>query len=148
VFILATFCPRVHQLVLEEDHAQLSTPHRGLHGHLPLVSLPPLAPRRGLQDRRQALHASSVVRLGIMLMLVLQGILVHQLKTSNRLLARDSTLPGLIKSVLRPLLTVQTSLSVCFILMQFQPHYYLILKLRIRLCRLDLPPSMNYHCKT
>jgi hypothetical protein len=120
VFVLVTCHPRVHQFVQEEDHAQLSTLHRGLHRHLPLVRLPPLAPWRGLQDRRQALHASSAVMFGIMLMLVRRGILVHQLRTSNRLLARDSTLPGLIKSVLRPLLTVQTSLSVCFTLMQFQ----------------------------
>jgi hypothetical protein len=76
------------------------------------------------------------------------GILVHQLRTSNRLLARDSALSGLIKSVLRPLLTVQTSLSVCFTLMQFQQHYYLILELRIRLFLLNLQPPMNYHCKT
>ena len=47
------------------------------------------APRRGLHDRRLALHASSAVRLGTMLMLVQWGILVHQLRTSNRLLARD-----------------------------------------------------------
>jgi hypothetical protein len=33
-----------------------------------------------------------------MLMLVWWGILVHQLRTSNRLLARDILLPGLIKS--------------------------------------------------
>jgi hypothetical protein len=94
VFVLAMFRHRVHQLVQEEDHTQLSTHHKGLHGHLPLVRLPPLAPRRGLQDRRHALHASSAVRLGIMLMLVRRGILVHQLRTSNRLLARDSALPG------------------------------------------------------
>jgi hypothetical protein len=94
VFVHATFRHRVHRLVQEEDHAQLSTLHRGLHGQLPLDRLPPLAPRRGLQDRRQALHASSALKLGIMLILVLQGILVHQLRTSNRLLARDSALPG------------------------------------------------------
>jgi predicted aspartyl protease len=88
VFVLATFHHRVPQLVQEEDHAELSTLHRGLHGHLPLVRLPPLAPRRGLQDRRLALHASSVVRLGTMLMLVRWEILVHQLRTSNILLAR------------------------------------------------------------
>jgi hypothetical protein len=120
VFILVTCSPRVRQLVLEEDHAQLSTHHRGLHRHPTLVRLPPLAPRRGLHDRRHALHASSAVRLGTMQMLVRWGIPVHQLRTSNRLLARDFALPGLIKLVLRPLLTVQTSLSVCFTLMQFQ----------------------------
>jgi hypothetical protein len=89
VFVLATFRHKVHLLVQEEDHAQLSMLHRGLHGHLPLVRLLPLAPRRGLQDRRPALHASNAVILGTMLMLVRWGILVHQLRTSNRLLARD-----------------------------------------------------------
>jgi hypothetical protein len=148
VFVLATCHPRVHQLVQEEDHTQLSMLHRGLHRHLPLVRLPPLAPRRGLHDRRHALHVSSAVRLGIMQMLVWRGILVHHLRTSNRLLARDSALPGLIKSVLRPLLMVQTLLSICFTLMQFQQHYYLILELHIRLFLLDLQPPMNYHCKT
>jgi hypothetical protein len=44
VFVLAMCRPRVHQLVQEEDHAQLSTLYRGLHRHLPLVRLPPLAP--------------------------------------------------------------------------------------------------------
>jgi hypothetical protein len=131
VFILATFHHRVHQLVQEEDHAQLSTLHRGLHRHLPLVRLPPLAPRRGLQDRRHALHASSAVRLGIMQMLVRRGNPVHQLRTSNRLLARDSLLPGLIKSVLMLLLMVLTSHSACFILTQFRQQYYLILVLHI-----------------
>jgi hypothetical protein len=83
-----------------------------------------------------------------MQMLARRGIPVHQLKTSNRLLARDSALPGLIKSVLKPLLTVQTSLSVCFTLMQFQQHYYLIQELHIRLFLLGLQPLMNYHFKT
>jgi hypothetical protein len=41
VFVLARCRPRIHQIVQEEDHAQLSTLHRGLHGHLPLVRLPP-----------------------------------------------------------------------------------------------------------
>jgi hypothetical protein len=50
---------------------------QGLHRHPTLVRLSPLAPRRGLQDRRQALHASSAVILGIMLMLVRWGIPVH-----------------------------------------------------------------------
>jgi hypothetical protein len=94
VFALAAFRPRVHQLVLEEDHVQLSTLHRGLHRHPTLVRLPPLAPQRDPQDRRPALHASSAVRLGTMLMLVRWGIPVHQLRTSNRLLARDSALLG------------------------------------------------------
>jgi hypothetical protein len=73
----------------QEDHAQFSMLHRGLHGHLLLIRLLPLAPRRGLQDRRLALHASSAVRLGTMLMLVRWEIWVHQLRTSNRFLARD-----------------------------------------------------------
>jgi hypothetical protein len=120
--------PSVHQLVQEEDHAQLSTLHRGLHRCPTLVRLPPLAPRRGLQDRRQTLHASSAVRLGTTLMLVRWGILVHQLRTRNRLLARDSLLPGLIKSALRLLLKRLTSHLVCFILMQFLQQFYLILE--------------------
>jgi hypothetical protein len=121
--------------------------HRGLHRHLTLVRLSPLAPRRDLQDRGQALHASSAVRLGTMQMLLRWGVPARQLRTSNRLLARDSALPELTKSVSRPLLTMQTSLSVCFTLMQFQQPYYLILELRIRLFLLDLPPPMNYRFK-
>jgi hypothetical protein len=147
VFILATFHHRVHQLVQEEDHAHLSTLHNGLHRHLPLVRLPPLAPRRGLQDRRQALHASSAVRLGIMQMLVRQGNLVHQLRTNNRLLARDTLLLGLIKSVQMLLLMVLTSHLVCFILMQFLQPYYLIMVLHIHLCLLYMPTQMRYLCK-
>jgi hypothetical protein len=121
--------------------------HRGLHRHPTLVRLSPLAPRRDLQDRGQALHASSAVRLGTMQMLLRWGVPARQLRTSNRLLARDSALPELTKSVSRPLLTMQTSLSVCFTLMQFQQPYYLILELRIRLFLLDLPPPMNYRFK-
>jgi hypothetical protein len=121
--------------------------HRGLHRHPTLVRLSPLAPRRDLQDRGQALHASSAVRLGTMQMLLRWGVPARQLRTSNRLLARDSALPELTKSVSRPLLTVQTSLSVCFTLMQFQQPYYLILELCIRLFLLDLPPPMNYRFK-
>jgi hypothetical protein len=49
-----------------------------------------------------------------MLMLVRWGILVHQLRTSNRLLARDTLLPGLIKSVQMLLLMVLTSHLVYF----------------------------------
>jgi hypothetical protein len=70
VFILAMFRPRVHQLVLEEDRAWLSMHLRGLHRHHTLVTLSPLAPRRGSRDREQAPHASSVVRLGTMQMLI------------------------------------------------------------------------------
>jgi hypothetical protein len=87
VFVPATYRHRVHRLD-QEDHAQFSMLHRALHGHL-LVRPLPLAPRRGLQDRRPALHVSSAVRLGTMLMLVLWEILVHQLRTSNRPLTRD-----------------------------------------------------------
>jgi hypothetical protein len=110
------FHPRVHQLVREEVIAQLSLHHRGLHR---LVRLPPLAPRRGSQDRVQELHVTSAVRLGTMPMFVHRGLLVPSSKTSSKLqdLARDSTLPGLIKSVLMLLLMELTSLLVCFILM-------------------------------
>jgi hypothetical protein len=80
-----------------------------------------------------------------MLILVWWGIPVHQLRTSNRLLAKDSLLPGLIKLVLRTLLTVRTSLSVCFILIQFLQQYYLILVLHIHSCHLDMPTQMSYH---
>jgi hypothetical protein len=45
VFVLATFCPRVPQLVQEEDHVQHSMLHRGLRRHPTLIRLPPLAPR-------------------------------------------------------------------------------------------------------
>jgi hypothetical protein len=140
---------RVHQLVLEEDRAQFSMLHRGLHRHPTLVRLPPLAPRRDPQDRGHALHASSAVRLGTMQMLVRWGIPAHQLRTSNRLqpLARHLALPGLTKSVPRPLLMERTSLSVCFTLMQFQQPYYLILELHIQLFLLSMPPQMNYHFK-
>jgi hypothetical protein len=145
VFVPATFHHRVHLLV-QGDHAQLSTLHRDLHRHLPLVRLLPLAPQRGLQDRRLALHASSAVRLGTMLMLVRWEILVHQLRTSNRLLARDILLPELIKSALMLLLMVRTSYLVCFTLMQFLQLYYLILVLHILSCLLVMPTQMRYHC--
>jgi hypothetical protein len=147
VFVLATFRPKVPQLVQEEDHVQLSMLHRGLRRHLTLVRLPPLAPRQGLQDRRPALHALSAVRLDTMLMLVRWGILVHQLRTSNRLLARDSLLPRLIKSALRLLLKELTSHLVCFMLMQVLQQYYLILVLHIPSCLLDTPTQMRYHWK-
>jgi hypothetical protein len=145
VFTLATCCPRVHQLIQEEDHAQLSTLHWGLQRRPTLVRLPPLAPRRGLHDRRQVLHASSEVRLGTMLMLVRWGILVHQLRTSNRLLARDSLLPRLIKSALMLPLKGLISHLVYFLLMQFLQQYYLILVLHIPSCLLDMPTQMSYH---
>jgi hypothetical protein len=45
IFVLAMFCPRVHQLVLEEDNDQLSMHHMGLHRLHTLIRLPPLAPR-------------------------------------------------------------------------------------------------------
>jgi hypothetical protein len=85
--------------------------------------------------------------LGIMQMLVRQGNPVHQLRTSNRLLERDTLLPGLIKSALMLLLKVLTSHLVCFILMQFLQPYYLILVLHIHLCLLDMPTQMRYHYK-
>jgi hypothetical protein len=80
-----------------------------------------------------------------MLMLVRWGILVHQLRTSNRLLTRDILLPGLIKSVLMLLLMVLTLCLVCFTLMQFLQQYYLILVLHIPICLLDMPTQMRYH---
>jgi hypothetical protein len=116
-FVLAMFRPRVHQLILEEKSDQLSMHHRGLHR---LVRLP-LAPRRDLQDRVQAPNASSVDRLGTMPMFVRRGFPAHPSKASSQLqvLARDSALPGSIKSVLMLPLMELTSLLVCFILIQF-----------------------------
>jgi hypothetical protein len=101
------------------------------------------------QDRVQAPHATSVVRLGIMLMFAHRGLLVPPFRTSSRLhdLARDSTLSGLIKSVLRLPLMERTSQLVCFILMQFLQQYYLIWVLHIPLFLLDIPIQMNYHSK-
>jgi hypothetical protein len=97
----------------------------------------------------QAPHATSVIRLGIMLMFVRGGLLLPPFRTNNRLhdLARDSLLPGLIKLVLILLLKELTSLLVCFILMQFLQQYYLILVLHIPLFLLDMPTQMSYHCK-
>jgi hypothetical protein len=140
------FHPRVHQFALEEASVQLSTHHRGLHR---LVKLPPLAPRRNSQDRVLVPHATSVVRLGIMLMFVHRGLLLHPFRTSSRLrdLARDSLFPGLIKSALMLLLKGLTLHLVCFILMQFPQQYYLILVLHIHLCLLDMPTQMIYHCE-
>jgi hypothetical protein len=94
-------------------------------------------------------HATSVVRLGIVLMFVHRGLLPPSFRTSNRLqdLAKDSLLPGLIKSVLMLPLKELTTLLVCFILMQFLQQYYLILVLHIHLCLLDMPTPMSYHCK-
>jgi hypothetical protein len=140
------FHPRVHQFALEDASVQLSTHHRGLHQ---LVRLPPLAPRRNSQDRVQAPHATSVVRLGIMLIFAHRGLLPPPSRTSSRLqdLARDSLLLGLIKLVLMLSLKELTSLLVCFILMQFLQQYYLILVLHIHLCLLDMPRQMSYDCK-
>jgi hypothetical protein len=140
------FHPRVHRFALEEASAQLITHHRGLHR---LVRLHPLAPQRNSQDRVLVPHAISVVRLGIMLMFARRGLLLPQFRTSSRLqdLARDSLLPGLIKSALMLLLKELTSHLVCFILMQFLQQYYLILVLHIHLCLLDMPTQMSYHYK-
>jgi hypothetical protein len=145
-FVLAMFHSRVHWLALEEASTQLSSHHGGLHR---LTRLPPLAPRRNSQDRVQAPHATSVVRLGIMLMFAHRGLLVPPFRTSSRLhdLARDSTLPGLIKSVLRLPLMERTSQLVCFILMQFLQQYYLIWVLHIPFFLLDILILMNYHSK-
>jgi hypothetical protein len=141
--------PRVHRLELEEVSAQLSFHHRGLHRLRILVRLPPLAPRQDSQDRVQAPHATSVVRLGIMPMFAHRGLLVPPSKTSSGLqvLARDSASPGLIKSVLMLSQMELTSLLVCFILIQFQKQYYLILVLHIHLFLLDMPTQLSYHCK-
>jgi hypothetical protein len=70
-------------------------------------------------------------------------------RASNRLqhLARDSTLLESTKSVLMLLLIELTSLSICFILIQFLQPYYLILELRIRLFLLAMPTPMSYHFK-
>jgi hypothetical protein len=61
--------------------------------------------------------------------------------------ARDSLLPGLIRSALMLLLKKLTSHLVCFILMQFLQQYYLIMVLQIHSCLLDMPTQMNYHCE-
>ena len=143
------FHPRVHQLVLEEGNDQLSIHHRRLYKLHTLIRLLSQAPQRDLQDRVQSPLASSVVRLSTMPMLVRRGFPTHPSKASNQLqvLARDSTLPELTKSVSRLLLMELTSLSVCFTLIQFLQPYYLILELRIHLFMLALPPQMNYHFK-
>jgi hypothetical protein len=149
VFVLAMFRPRVHRLVLEEVSAQLSLHHRGLHRLHILVRLPPLAPPRDSQDRVQAPHATSVVRLGIMPIFDHRRLLVPSSKTSSKLqvLARDSTLPGSIKSVLMLPQTEMISLLVCFILIQLLQKYSLILVLHIHLFLLDMPTQMSYHYK-
>ena len=81
-----------------------------------------------------------------MLMFVHRELLLPPLRTSSRLqdLARDSLLPGLIKSVMMLPLKELTSLLVCFLLMQFLQQYYLILVLHIHLCLLDMPTQMRY----
>jgi hypothetical protein len=70
-----------------------------------------------------------------------RGLLLPQFRTNSRLqdLARDSLLPGLIKSALMLLLKELTSHLVCFILMQFLQQYYLILVLHIHSCLIDMP---------
>jgi hypothetical protein len=148
-FVLAMFRPRVHQLVLQEVSAQLSLHHMGLHRLHMLVRLPPLAPRRDSQDRVHAPHATSVVRLGIMLMFAHIGLPVPPSKTRNRLqvLARDSVLPGSIKLVLMLPQTELTSVLVCFILIQFLQQHYLIRVLHIHLFLLDMTTQMSYHYK-
>ena len=151
-YVLAMFCPRVHQLILE-DHEQLSMHHRGLHRIHTLVRLPPLAPQRDLQDTVQSPHASSGVRWDTMLMLVRTGTRTHLLeamsRTSNRLqhLARDSALPESTKSMLMLLLMELTSLSIYFTLIQFLQPYYLILELCICLFLLAMPPQMSSYFK-
>jgi hypothetical protein len=143
VFVLATVHPRVHQFALVEASAEFSNHLRGLHR---LIRLPPLVPRRNSQDRVQALLATSMRRLDIMQMFAHRGLLLLQFRISTRLqdLARDSLLPGLIKSTLMLLLMVLTSYLVCFTLMQFLQPYYLMV-LHIHLCLLDMPTQMRYH---
>jgi hypothetical protein len=67
--------------------------HRGLKSIL--VRVPPLTPRQDLQDRVQAPHATSVVRLGTMPMFVHRGLPAPPSKASSQLLvmARDLALP-------------------------------------------------------
>jgi hypothetical protein len=143
------FHPRVHWLIPEVVNVQLSLHHRGLHILHTLVWLPPLTPQQDSQDRVQVPHATSVVRLGTMPMFVCRGLPAHPSKTSNKLqvLARDSALPGSIKSVLMLPQTELTSLLVCFILIQFPRQYYLILVLHIHLFLLDMPTQMSCHYK-
>jgi hypothetical protein len=144
MFVHAIVHPRVHQFALAEASAQLSTHHRGLHR---LVRLPPLALQRSFQDRVQTLLATSVGRLGIMQMFAHRGLLLLQFRISSRLqdLARDSLLPGLIKSALMLLRMELTLHLVCFTLMLFLQPYYSILVLHIHLCLLDMPTQMSYH---
>jgi hypothetical protein len=136
--------PRVHQFAPAEASAQFSNHLRGLHR---LVKLPQLAPRRSFHDRVQALLVSSVGRLDIMQMFAHRGLLLPQFRISSRLqdLARDSLLPGLIKSALMLPLTELTLHLVCFTLMLFLQPYYLILVLHIHLCLLNMPTQMRYH---
>jgi hypothetical protein len=130
-FVLALLHPRVHQLILEEGSSLTSVllsrhfrPPLRLHV---LVRLPPLAPRRDLLARTplRAPHASSVVRLGIMSMLVLRGTPTHQLgaviRGNNKLqlIIRVSVLPESTRSVLRLSLMVLTLLLVRSLLIQF-----------------------------
>jgi hypothetical protein len=145
VFVHATVHPRVHEFTLAEASAHFSNHLRGLHR---LVRLPPLVPRQNSQDRVQVLLATSVGRLDIMQMFAHRGLLLLKFRIISRLLdlARDSLLPGLIKSALMLLLMVPTSYLVCFTLMQFLQPYYLILVLHIHLCLLDMPTQMRYHC--
>jgi hypothetical protein len=145
VFVHATVHPRVHQFALAEASAQFSNHLRGLHC---LVRLPPLVPQRSFQDRVQALLASSVGRLYIMQMYAHRGLLLLQFRISSKLqdLARDSLLPGLIKSALMLLLMVLTLYLVCLTLMPFLQPYYLILVLHIYSCLLDMPTQMRYPC--
>jgi hypothetical protein len=139
--------PRVHQLVLEVGNSRTSdllNTHHKRHHRLRmlriLVRLPPLAPRRDLQAKAllQAPHASSVVKLVIMLMFVRRGTptrrLVVILRASrHRLQAATvvTTLPGLIKSMLKLLRMVLTLSLVRFSLIHCQLLYFLILELRI-----------------
>jgi hypothetical protein len=118
----------------------LSRCHKRHHRLRILVRLPPLAPRRDLQDRAllQAPHASSVVRLVTMLMFVRRGTPKHRLvvilrASIHRLQAATVVIasPGLIKSMLKLLRMVLTSSLVCSSLILCQLLYFLILELCI-----------------
>jgi hypothetical protein len=156
-FVLALLHPRAHQLVLEEGSSLTSVL---LNRHLRpplrlrvLVRLPPLAPWLDLLARTPlcAPHASSVVRLGIMQMLVLRETPTHQLEAVIRrsrirlqLTTMGSILPELTRSVLRLSLMVLKLLLVHSLLIQFPQLYYLILELRIHSFLLVISIHMNY----
>jgi hypothetical protein len=107
-----------------------------------------MAPQRGLQDRRQALHASSAVRLGTIYANA------YPVGNSDAPTQNKQQTPGKGFSIARvnQVSAEDTAYGAdiaigMFTLMQFQQHYYLILELRIRLFLLNLLPPMNCHYK-